>query len=532
MSRTRRAIIGTVFAYLQSLLALAAGLVLLPFILHRIPTDEYGAWLAFLEIVGYAVLVDLGLLATLPWLVATAHGRGDREAIRRMAANAFRVATLTGVAYGALGISLCLAGPRIGTNIAPYWSTVRGPIFALIAATAVGYPLRTFSMILVGLQDVTFAGFFSLFQVVLGASLTVVLVGKGFGLYGLAAAVAVPPLLASIASLVRLLYIAPDLLKGWAGVEFRAAMSMTRDGIGAWLGQLGWRMAAASSSAVLAMIGPTPWVVVYACTGKTSMMLMPLIWHLSDSALVGLAQLEGEGNRQRVREVVLAMIRLAAVAAGGFALAILVVNPVFVTHWVGASKFGGIGLNAVFAASLIAYTIARVPLTVGSVLGMRTRTGLIGFFQGAVDLLAAAVLGKQFGLIGVAASGLVSSFLVALPFGYRILRKSPALASPGLFAESLLPWAVRAAPILFAGFVFGAFQTRLPILYLLIACPVIGWVYLKVMWPLCDDMPLPPPARAILTRLRVVQRNADSSTNPELSPMSLPPLAVEKECVS
>ena len=64
------------FTYLPASPSLVAGLVARAFILGHIGARRYGLWLASGDRSAYAGLADLGVLVTLPWLVAEADGRG------------------------------------------------------------------------------------------------------------------------------------------------------------------------------------------------------------------------------------------------------------------------------------------------------------------------------------------------------------------------------------------------------------------------------------------------------------------------
>src|SRR6185436_9756406 len=99
MSRTHRASITAVFAYLQFALAIVVGVVLVPFVLHQVGERLYGYWLASGEVLAYAALADLGVLGVVPWMIAQADGRRDREEIRTLMSTAFCAALAVSVIY-------------------------------------------------------------------------------------------------------------------------------------------------------------------------------------------------------------------------------------------------------------------------------------------------------------------------------------------------------------------------------------------------------------------------------------------------
>jgi len=100
VSRTRRAGITAVFGYAQFALALVSGIAMVPFILSRIPTDHFGVWLAFGEVLAYSSMVDLGVVGVIPWLLAESDGRGDRAAMRALLASGVIFSTAAADAFG------------------------------------------------------------------------------------------------------------------------------------------------------------------------------------------------------------------------------------------------------------------------------------------------------------------------------------------------------------------------------------------------------------------------------------------------
>src|SRR5262249_59196543 len=86
-SRTARALWAATFTYGGFVLSVVSGLCLVPLILHSLGQRNYGLWLTGGELLQYLALVDGGVFALLPWLVARADGEGDRVAVRRYLSN-------------------------------------------------------------------------------------------------------------------------------------------------------------------------------------------------------------------------------------------------------------------------------------------------------------------------------------------------------------------------------------------------------------------------------------------------------------
>ena len=70
-------------------------------------------------------------------------------------------------------------------------------------------------------------------------------------------------MIAVAASFARTLTIAPDVLSHWPRLQPAAIRSLLTNGLGVWIAGFGWRLMAASTSMVIALVGRTEWVAIY-----------------------------------------------------------------------------------------------------------------------------------------------------------------------------------------------------------------------------------------------------------------------------
>jgi O-antigen/teichoic acid export membrane protein len=506
VSRTRKAGFIATFSYLQTGLALVSGILLLPFILRRVGTESYGLWLACGDLLAYSAMADLGVLGVLPWLIAEKDGRGDRQGIRDLLSNGLAAALVVSFLYFLVAFVLWFFASRIVNITGAQKTTLTGPLLLVVVTTAIAFPLRAFFTALIGLQDVIFTGILGVCQWALNIAIIVTMLVKGYGLYSLAAAAVVPPLLLSLVGLIRLRFQTPDLLTGWHLPTYAQIYYLIHEGFGGWIASFGWRMVAASNSIIIVSIGSPELVVVYACTAKLGDTLMQLSWQLSDSGLVGLAQLFGEGNMKRVREVFIALFRILLIAVGGVAVVILALNRNFVSLWVGPEKFAGVMTNALLAASILSLSLTHGLIVPISVLGQRVQVGAITLMQGGLNLALAVTLGKSFGLKGIALASVCSSLLLTLPLGVVVLRRVTQLSFSDLVTSSLVPWGWRIVGLLVLSTAIGILMPQKSILLLLGVAPVLGLVYLWHMKPLYAGLPWPTSVKPWLVKVRLVSQ--------------------------
>lgn len=505
MTRMRLAAMRAVFGYLQFALSIVTGFVLVPMLLRQLGARQYGLWLASGDLLGYAAVADLGVLGVLPWMLAEADGRKDRDAIRTLMANGLLVGTIVAVGYVvAIGL-LWSAFPSMLRLTPNDRVMLAAPLVIVVAATMITYPFRVFQAVLSGIQDVVFAGWLATLSSIIGAVLTIALVAKGHGLYALAWGAAVPALFGAIASALRIAFVAPDLLRELPRPRWADVRHLLTNGLGVWLAIFGWQLLAASNNIVIASLGHPEWVPIFSCTAKLSAICLQMAWVLPDSGLIGLAQLHGEHeSSERVRRVVTAMLQLHLLLSGAAAVGVLAFNPSFVTRWVGPGLFGGLTLNALLALAVVSSSLVHGIVAAASVLGNRVRVGVLTLGNGIAQLIGALALGSWFGLAGIASAGIVAALAIAVPTGVALLRPATGLTLRRLVAELIAPWSMRIMPLALAAAAVGWLSQSGAVW---LAAPVAAAAAAAHLWQMRDffeRFPLSPRWTRWLVSLRLV----------------------------
>jgi hypothetical protein len=515
MSRIRKAGINAGFTYAQIALGMAAGLIMVPLTLAHVGTRHWGLWLATGELLAYAAMMDLGVLSVLPWMVAEADGRQDREAMRRFLVTGLAVGLAVGVAYAGVSLLLWEALPHVVTLTAADRTAIGRPLAVLVAVTAATYPLRVFRALLYGLQDAFFNGLLAVGQALGAAVVTAVLLVQGYGLLALALGLAAPTAAVAVVSVARAVTLAPDLFAGWrapARSDFRFVLT---NGAGAWLAAIGWQLLAASNAMLVTWIGRPEWVAVYACTAKLSTLGTQLAWVLPDSGLVGLAQLHGERcGAERLRAVVLMMLRLHLLLSSVIACGLLAFNPSFVAVWVGPGLFGGLTLNALLAAGVVLSSIVHGLTTTAAVMGNRLHVGVLTLCYGFVQTTLAVALGRVWGLTGIAGAAVVAAVALAIPVGILLLRPATALTSRDLAASLFRPWLVRVLPILAVAATVGAGHRWSGLPAAVVLSGAVGAALVWHMRPLYVGLPIDSRMAEWLVRVRLLPGHGIGSSMP------------------
>jgi len=514
MSRQRNALVAAAFSYGQTILGVAAAFYVTRFLIRALGQDRYGMWLATGAMLGYAAFADLGILGVMPWLFAEADGRKDDAQTKSLVAHGTLAGVAAGFVYAALAVILWAGLPGLLHLSPDDRAALRGPVIALAALTAVGYPLRLFAAMRNGLQDYTFIGICALVQTILNVVLVVALTRAGMGLYGLALGTVVPGLVTAVAALLRTFSRSPWLFRAWPKPQWSVVRSILASGTGQWFGTIGWTLAFASDSVVIASLGHRNLVPMFVVTSRLGLTLMQMAWTLPDSTSVGLAQLNAEGHEARVGEVVAALLRMHLLAAGVIACVVIAGNMGFVSVWVGADLYGGGRLTAVFAVDVIMLSLVHALVVPVAVLGRRLLVGLVTLLNGGVHMVLAFVLGHFWGLVGVAIATALSSLVTSVPVGIKLISAVTTLSPKMMSRDILRPWTLRIVPCSMAALLAAWASARLGFAQnmgrygalggsLAGAC-MVGLLCVYGMRPLIRDLPFGPRMRRALGAVRLV----------------------------
>jgi O-antigen/teichoic acid export membrane protein len=505
MSRTNRFLSGIGFGYAGQLLTMLVGLWLTPFLLHRIGQHDYGLWLVGTQLIFYLALLDIGVVALLPRETAFATGR----------AKTIEEATDLPVIIGqtvrliAWQMPLVALAAVIAWLLMPAaWEGLRHPIGVVLLAFVLTFPLRIFSAVLQGLQDLSFLGRASIISFLLSTGITVALIFAGWELYSLAVGWTVVQLITAAASYYRLHTRFPSVLPRGLP-ELRWATARTRLGQGFWisLSQIAQVLLNGTDILIIGkLFGPTA-VVPFVITGKLISVLSNQPQMLMAAAGPALSQMRMGEPRERLSEVCIALSQAMLMMSGAVVCVVLAVNRGFVERWVGSGQYGGFWLTTLILLSML---LRHWNLTIAYALvcfGQERRVCLTTLLDGLTSVSAVFLLVRWYGLIGAPLGVITGACLVSLPANLSALARETGMSVWKLL-EPLAPWFLRFVILILGAGALG--RTWTPNTLPLLAATALGLalIYLAVMFPLTLRHPLGQYIRPRLLPLGMRMRRA------------------------
>jgi O-antigen/teichoic acid export membrane protein len=176
MSNKRKILQGSASNLLRLILSLLVSLVVPPFLVHRMSTTEYSAWVLIMQMSAYVNLLELGLQTGVGKFVAEHHALGDRETSTRVLSTSFALLAMTALVGAVVIALLTWRVPQLFHQMPrDLVRSVREGLLAVGLSVAFTLPFGAFMAAFSGLQEYWFPTILAVLSRVLSAATLVVL---------------------------------------------------------------------------------------------------------------------------------------------------------------------------------------------------------------------------------------------------------------------------------------------------------------------------------------------------------------------
>lgn len=490
MTRSHRILRGVSYGYVNAAAAMLAGLWLTPFLLRHLGVRELGLWFAVQQLLGYVLLLDLGIVALLPREAAAMTGSAG--------AGASGLPVLVGrtvrIVLWQMPV-VAVAAALVWIFLPAEWTAVHRPAAILLVAFVVLFPARVLYGLLFGLQDMAFVGRVQLGVWAINLSLIAGLVLLGYGLYALAFGWAASQLFAAVAWGFRVWRRFPV---AWPSKlpSLRSSLDLERLKQSGWISTAQIAQVFLNGSDMLVIgyvLGPAA-IVAYACTGKLVSVLANQPQLIMQTAAPALSQVRAGEPAARLESASAALTQAMLLVSGAVGCVVVAVNAAFVGWWVGPEQYLGPGLTILLVVAMLLrhWNITTVYALFAR--GYDRHLSLVTFADGMVTVLLAILAVHWFGVIGAPLAMIVGACCVGLPLNLRALARDGQL-TVGRLVSGLRPWALRFVPVFVLAAFAGAIWQPVGIAEVAALALAALTLYLLVVGPLALRAPLGPYLR-------------------------------------
>jgi O-antigen/teichoic acid export membrane protein len=186
------------------------GLLLSPFIVHRLGDTAFGLWVLIFSITGYYGMFDLGIRSSIVRYVSKFTATGDREELAKLINTSLFTYSCIGVACMVVTTVVAFQIQRIFPHIpTDFLPTARRLLLMVGTAVAMGFPAGIFGGFLEGLQRFYVISWTNVISTLLRAALIVTALTHGYGLITVALITVTLPLIGSLMNGIIALRLCP-----------------------------------------------------------------------------------------------------------------------------------------------------------------------------------------------------------------------------------------------------------------------------------------------------------------------------------
>ena len=403
MSRQKNYIAGLSSGYVLSAAIMLVGLWLTPFTLRFLDREEYAVFSLANDVIMWLALLDLGITAGLRAKAAQLAGRPDPQALNELASSAFYAQMVVVAVVILAGSVIALLFPAFFPVRPDLQSDSRGVMLLLALGSAMSIGTQTFSALLVAHQQIHVDNAIALFNLALRTVITVLMLLMGYGLYSLAVANIAAKLVSGALAVFRVYRFLPGLRIRWTLASWTTFKQVGSLGMWFSVGGMAGIIMTTLGSILTAKLVSVEMVTTMSLSNRLYALAIGLLAQITDNARPMLGQLIGQKKRDEAYAVYRQLVLLSAGFGLVTAAAMWAANRSFVTWWVGAPNYGSVGLDVSLALGLAIQTWilpSRAMLTAD--LSVKPQS-IVRMVEGGLGVVLAFVLGRQFGLVGIAA---------------------------------------------------------------------------------------------------------------------------------
>lgn len=394
------------------------GVLLSPFILHRLGDAAFGLWVLIFSISGYYGLFDLGIRSSVVRYVSKFYALKDRESLSKVISTSL----FTYACIGALAMLLTIVGALSVDSIfkiPPAFHDSAQWLFLMVGGSvAIGFPLGVFGGVLEGVQRFYVVNLTTMGATLVRAALIVYFLNRGYGLLTAAFITVSLPLVGSlvrawIACLAVRVPLGPRyisretarLIANYSGITFIILVA----------GRLRFQTDEIVIGTLLSSVAITHFSIGARIVDYASEVVMGLAQIFNPMA----SQSDAEGNSERLRKILVGGNRACAFIILPIAAILIILGKSIIEVWVGARYI--VTSYPVLVILTIPFTLMLAQATSGRILfgiGKHKMLAFVTLAEGLANLALSILLVRPYGIIGDAlgtAIPLSCTFILFMP---------------------------------------------------------------------------------------------------------------------
>lgn len=431
--------------------AILSGLLVTPIVIHSIGKSAFGVWSFIGSVTIYLSILDLGVGPSIVRFAAEARGRKADADLNEVASTGLAIYALIGLATLPVGVGLAFVVPAaVGAPHALVWDA-RITTLLVVLSLAARFPLGLFNNLLVAQQRWDLQNLANFVSTVLYAALVAILMPRYGGLVLLGVLTLGTTLLRLVLPLFWLKRELPSLRVSRSSVTRARLRALAAFSSSNFLVHVAQKIVFSTDVIVVGIVLGSAASGVYSVPAKLFALVFGIGTAVTSLMFPAFAELEGSGERERQRRLLLVGLRVGTALMLVLALPLLLIPDLLISAWIGRGFHGSYAVMAILAGVLLIHQPIYV-LTQFLIARARQREiAVASIVVTLVNLALSFVLAWVWGLPGVAVSTLVTDAAMlawTVPKLAAPAASSSALELLGALWRPVVPAAAAAAVVL------------------------------------------------------------------------------------
>jgi O-antigen/teichoic acid export membrane protein len=429
--------------WIGKVLWLISGFLLIPFILDRIGTAQFGLWALANSVMSYGLLLDFGIGWAVIKYVAEFRARGRAEDARALVATALRLYSWLGLAALVLSLAVAPLFPRLFNVPGDLQSEAIWVTLLMGVGLATSIPCTITTSVLRGLQRYDVVSLLASVATLLYAIGTVLVLILGGGLVGIVALSVAVTIVMQIPSISFIHRIAPDVPISWRGARHEWVRTVMSFGSWLFLMDVATRVQTKVDVLVIGAFLPISSVTPYALCRRLSEIGQIVSDQFIKVMLPLAAELKADDDVARLRELYVTGTRLTMALFLPIGCALSVLARPLLTLWVGAGYADYARLVPILVLATLLDTSQWTAATILQGIGRQRPLAIASACGAIANAGLSIILVRLLGLEGVAVSALIAAGIVCIgfvmPYAMRLMRVGALEVLKGVLLPSALP---------------------------------------------------------------------------------------------
>ncbi len=431
--------------------AIFSGLVVTPVVIHSIGKSAFGVWSFIGSVTIYLSVLDFGVGPSIVRFTAEAHGRSAGDDINEVASTGLAMYAVIGAVTLPIGVALAWIVPSAVDAPQDLVWDARVATLLVVVSLAVRFPLGLFNNLLVARQRWDLQNLASFVATLLYALLVVLLLPRWGGLVLLGALTLATTVVRLALPLAWLRREVPELRIGRRFVSKTRLRALTIFSSSNFLVHIAQKIVFSTDVIVVGIVLGSAASGVYSVPAKLFALVFGIGTAATSLMFPAFAELEGAGDTDRQRRLLLVGLRAGTALMLLLALPLLLIPDLLIHAWIGAGFHESYAVLAILAGVLLVHQPIYVLTQYLIALGRQRSIAIVSIVTTLANLTLSFVLAWTWGIWGVAVSTLVTDVVALAWIVPRIA--APAAVTPATrlaraALRPVLPAAAAAAVVL------------------------------------------------------------------------------------